>query len=62
MLAKGFEILINENRFSSVGLMFELFSRVGQVGIIELREAFGNYIKVKNIVSLSELIGRFSFF
>ena len=51
MLAKGFEILINENRFSSVGLMFELFSRVGQVGIIELREAFGNYIKVKKIVS-----------
>lgn len=55
ILAKGFEILINENRFSSVCLMYELFSHVGQVGISELREAFGNYIKVKTRLSLSLL-------
>ncbi|CAF4042405.1 unnamed protein product [Adineta steineri] len=45
MLSKGFDTLINENRYASVALMYELFLRIGQIGIIEIREAFGNYIK-----------------
>jgi cullin 4 len=45
ILSKGFDTLINENRFTSVALMYDLFLRIGQVGINELREAFGNYIK-----------------
>ncbi len=46
ILAKGFDTLINENRLTSVALIYDLFLRIGQVGINELREAFGNYIKV----------------
>lgn len=46
MLAKGFDHLITENRLSSVALMYELFLLIGANGINELREAFGNYIKV----------------
>lgn len=46
MLSKNFETLIDENRFSSVALMYELFLRIGQNGVNDLREAFGNYIKV----------------
>ncbi len=47
MLSKGFDTLIDENRYTSVSLMYDLFLRIGQTGITELREAFGNYIKVK---------------
>jgi hypothetical protein len=47
ILAKGFDTLINENRFTSVALLYDLLLRIGQFGINELREAFGNYIKVK---------------
>ncbi len=47
ILSKGFDTLINENRLTSIALMYDLFLRIGQVGINELREAFGNYIKVK---------------
>jgi len=46
MLSKGFDTLIDENRYTSVSLMYNLFLRIGQTGITELREAFGNYIKV----------------
>ncbi|CAF0964096.1 unnamed protein product [Rotaria sordida] len=45
ILSKGFNILINENRYTSIALMYDLFLRIGQVGISDLREAFGNYIK-----------------
>ncbi|CAF1416735.1 unnamed protein product [Adineta ricciae] len=45
MLSKGFDTLIDENRYGSITLMYELILRVGQTGILELREAFGNYIK-----------------
>ncbi len=48
MLSKGFDTLIHENRLTSVALMYALFLRIGQAGINELREAFGNYIKVEN--------------
>jgi len=47
ILSKGFDALINENRLTSVALIYDLFLRIGQAGINELREAFGNYIKVK---------------
>ena len=57
ILGKGFEILVNENRLSSVGLIYDLFSRIGQSGVNELREAFGNYIKVIFRISrMSKLI------
>jgi cullin-4 len=45
ILSKGFGILLNENRYASVALIYDLFLRIGQVGINDLREAFGNYIK-----------------
>jgi cullin-4 len=45
MLSKNFDTLIHENRLTSVGLMYDLFARIGPNGIAELREAFGNYIK-----------------
>ncbi|CAF1417985.1 unnamed protein product [Adineta ricciae] len=45
MLSKGFDTLIDENRYGSITLMYELLLRVGQTGMSELREAFGNYIK-----------------
>jgi hypothetical protein len=48
MLSKGFDTLIHENRLTSVALLYALFLRIGQAGINELREAFGNYIKVEN--------------
>ena len=47
MLAKGFDVLIDENRLESVALMYDLFLRVGSSGINDLREAFSNYIKVR---------------
>ena len=46
MLSKNFEALIDENRFTSVALMYDHFLRIGSNGINDLREAFGNYIKV----------------
>ncbi len=49
MLSKNFDTLIDENRLASVGLMYDLFLRVGPNGINDLREAFGNYIKVINL-------------
>ncbi|UJR09956.1 hypothetical protein I4U23_014180 [Adineta vaga] len=45
MLSKGFDTLINENRYISVALMYDLLQRIGPTGNTELREAFGNYIK-----------------
>ena len=47
MLSKNFDTLIDENRLSSVRLMYDLFLRVGANSINDLREAFGNYIKVR---------------
>lgn len=47
ILSKGFENLMNENRFSSVSLLYDLFQRIGQIGINEVRDAFANYIKVE---------------
>ncbi len=49
MLSKNFDALIDENRFTSVALMYDLFLRIGSTGITDLREAFGNYIKVKKL-------------
>ncbi|CAF4254872.1 unnamed protein product [Rotaria sp. Silwood2] len=46
MLSKNFDALIDDNRFTSVALMYDLFLRIGPNGIQDLREAFGNYIKV----------------
>ncbi|CAF2141394.1 unnamed protein product [Rotaria magnacalcarata] len=46
MLSKSFDTLIDENRLSSVAAMYDLFLRTGPLGINDLREAFGNYIKV----------------
>ena len=46
MLGKNFETLIDENRLPYVGLMYDLFLRVGPSAITDLREAFSNYIKV----------------
>jgi hypothetical protein len=43
----GFDTLIDENRYTSVALMYDLFLRIGQTGNTDLRVAFGNYIKVK---------------
>ncbi len=63
ILSKGFDTLINENRLTSVALIYDLLLRIGQFGINELREAFGNYIKVKiqcEISILNKL--NFSFF
>lgn len=48
MLGKNFDELIDENRLTSVGLMYDLFLRIGPNAIQDLREAFGNYIKVTN--------------
>ncbi|CAF4719756.1 unnamed protein product, partial [Rotaria magnacalcarata] len=45
MLSKSFDTLIDENRLSSVAAMYDLFLRTGPLGINDLREAFGNYIK-----------------
>ncbi|CAF1451196.1 unnamed protein product [Adineta steineri] len=45
MLSKNFDKLINENRFISVALLYDLFFRIGISVINDLREAFGNYIK-----------------
>jgi cullin-4 len=45
MLGKNFETLIDENRLSYVGLMYDLFLRIGPSAITDLREAFSNYIK-----------------
>lgn len=47
MLGKNFDELIDQNRLTSVGLMYELFLRIGPNAIQDLRDAFGNYIKVK---------------
>jgi len=46
ILSKGFENLMNENRFSSVTLLYQLFQRIGSTGVNEVRDAFSNYIKV----------------
>ncbi|CAF3396164.1 unnamed protein product [Rotaria sp. Silwood1] len=46
MLSKNFDTLIDENRFISVALMYDLFLRIGPDGIHDLRESFGNYIKI----------------
>lgn len=46
MLSKNFETLIDENHLPSIGLMYNLFLRIGSQGVNDLREAFGNYIKV----------------
>ncbi|CAF0813665.1 unnamed protein product [Rotaria sordida] len=46
MLSKNFDTLIDENRFTSVALMYDLFLRIGPNAIHDLREAFGNYTKV----------------
>ncbi|CAF3377203.1 unnamed protein product [Rotaria sp. Silwood1] len=46
MLSKNFDVLIDENRFISVALMYDLFLRIGPDGIHDLRESFGNYIKI----------------
>ena len=48
MLSKGFDQLIDENRLNSVTLLYELFLPLGLPAINDLREAFGNYIKVMN--------------
>ena len=56
MLSKNFDTLIDENRFESVGLMYDLFYRVGLDGINDLREAFANYIKVKNLNEKKNLL------
>jgi hypothetical protein len=48
MLSKNFDDLIDENRFASIALMYDLFFRIGPKEINDLREAFGNYIKVTN--------------
>ena len=61
ILSKGFETLIHENRFTSVALMYNLFFRIGQAGITELREAFGNFIKVENCL-IENLIEYFDIF
>jgi hypothetical protein len=55
ILSKGFDTLINENRLTSVALIYDLLLRIGQFGINELREAFGNYIKVKTQCEISIL-------
>ncbi|UJR36138.1 hypothetical protein I4U23_028872 [Adineta vaga] len=47
MLSKNFDTLIDENCFSSVALMYDLFLRIGLNVINDLREAFGNYIKIR---------------
>jgi hypothetical protein len=62
ILSKGFDTLINENRLTSIALMYDLFLRIGQVGINELREAFGNYIKVKQTSFLFFLMNSFDCF
>ena len=48
MLGKNFDELIDQNRLTSVGLMYDLFLRIGPNAIQDLREAFSNYIKVTN--------------
>ena len=46
MLGKNFDALIDENQLTFVGLMYDLFLRVGSNAVQDLRETFGNYIKV----------------
>lgn len=48
MLSKGFDQLIDENRQVSVTLLYNLFLPLGSSAINDLREAFGNYIKVSD--------------
>jgi hypothetical protein len=55
MLSKNFDTLIDENRFISVGLMYDLFLRIGPNGINDLREAFGSYIKVINSIEKQKI-------
>jgi len=56
MLSKNFDDLIDENRFASIALMYDLFFRIGPKEINDLREAFGNYIKVTKGFFLKRLI------
>ncbi|CAF2687316.1 unnamed protein product [Rotaria sp. Silwood2] len=55
ILSKGFDTLVNENRYTSIALMYDLFLRIGPVGINDLREAFGNFIKTYGRALISDV-------
>ena len=62
MLLKNFDTLIDENCLNAITLMYNLFLRIGSIGITSLREAFSNYIKVIQIKKRKEDISFFFLF